>query len=366
MREFLRAAAAGIMMAALVCASSEAAEKEPPPDPDLGTDIVHAVAFQDQLWVLGESSGNGSQGGALVSFMLSDGDRKLRLRGAVSLEKTGGRLFALTSDGPFEWKDGKFAALTAPALKAGETPTGLLAVGDRLGLETSAHLFVLEGTDWRVLTTFKRVAPPKGAFSMDALGPYASAKGMTASAKTLYTGFNHGEWGGGLGYRDLSSGATGNVRDTTETPSDGRPQSGVDDNINAIIADPARDDCAIVASGLIHFMASGRLLRACGDTATLLFSYTPPKSAPESRVIDDLSEAFFGLVPAKDGFWAVSNAAVYRFGSSGQPQRYVLSRYEPWHGLWINRETPGALVLVTEINRRFSVNSGTPLIVPLD
>jgi len=46
MREFLKVAAAG-MIAVLVCASSAAAEKEPPPDPDLGTDIVHAVAFQD-------------------------------------------------------------------------------------------------------------------------------------------------------------------------------------------------------------------------------------------------------------------------------------------------------------------------------
>lgn len=83
-------------------------------------------------------------------------------------------------------------------------------------------------------------------------------------------------------------------------------------------------------------------------------------------MLNDVSEAFFGLEPAKDGFWAVSNAAVYRFGSSDRPQRYVLSRLEPWHGLWIDRETPGALVLMTEINRRFSVNGGTPLIVPLD
>jgi hypothetical protein len=364
MRKILEIVASATM-AAFFCAPAVAAEKEPPSDPDLGTDIVRAIAFQDQLWVLGESSGNGSRGGALVSFTLSDGSRTLRLRGAMALEKTGGRLFALTSDGPLEWKDGKFAALPALTVKSGDVPTALLAVGDRLGLETSANLFVLDEAGWRVLTTFKRVAPPKNAFSADVLAPYASAEGMPVSAATLYTGFNHGEWGGGLDYRDLKTGVVGSVRDTTAAASQGKPQS-VDDNINAIIADPAHDDCAIVAAGLIHFMASGRLLRACGDTATLFFSSTPPKSGPDSRTIDDLSEAFFGLVRARDGFWAVSNAAVYRFGSSGQPQRYVLSRFEPWHGLWINRETPGALVLVTEINRRFSVNNGTPLIVPLD
>ena len=349
------------MLMALFCVPAAAAESKPPADPDLGTDIVRAIAFQDQLWLLGESSGNGSRGGALVSFMLSDGSRKLRLHGAISMEKVGGHLFALTPDGPVEWKDSAFAPLPALPLKSGEIPHSLLAAGNRLGLETSERLFALDGAEWRVLSVFKRQAAPKGAFSMD---EHESAKGMPASTKTVYTGFNHGEWGGALSYRDLATGTAGRVRDASSATSD---NPFVDDNINAIIADPVRDDCAIVAAGLIHFLASGRLLRACGDTATPFFTAKPPpKSDPQGITIADASEAFFGLVPAKDGFWAVSDAAVYHFGSSGTPQRYVLSRFTPWHGLWINRETPGALVLVTEVNRRFSVNNGTPLIVPLN
>jgi hypothetical protein len=356
----------------LLCASSVADDAQPPPsDPDLGTFIVTAAAFDGNLWVLGAPPSKDEAGGALVSFGLADGARQLRISNALALQKTGGRLVVLVATGPKhyalrEWVHGAFVDLPLPTTD--EPPDQLLSMGDAVGMMAGGALFKLEGRNWQ--TVWRDTAPadnrpPPGAVPMSAFGPYAQVVGVPASGSSIYSGFNRGEWGGGFDRLDLATGKARGIENSGKAP-DGEAiyNSGLDP-VNAIISDPANRDCVIVAVGLMHFMASGRLLRACGDDASIAFD---PVTQEEGRTGNTIyhSEAFFGLVPAKEGYWAVSNAAVYRFGMSGAPNRFLLTHFAPWHGLWISREAPGALVLVTEINRRFSVNNGTPLIVPLD
>lgn len=132
-----------------------------------------------------------------------------------------------------------------------------------------------------------------------------------------------------------------------------------------IIGDPFNRNCVIIAIGLNHLgLSNGKLLRACGTA--LSPEYDTPIAS--SFVLDLFggSDAFFDLVREKDGYWAVSNLAVYHFGTVGGPKRYELKSYTPWHGLWVSRDVPNVLVLGTSENGRFSANSGTPLVVPLN
>jgi hypothetical protein len=352
-----------------VVSAARADETAPPPDPDLGTQIADAAVLDDQLWVLGPQL-DSNHGGAVVSFALSDGTRQLRMaNGIAALKKVGERLFILCPgdrDKPIqEWKGGAFVPLKALNLKKGERPDGLLTIGDRLGVETPASLFVLDGEAWKKLYSFPGFTPPKDAFSADAFGLRLDTRGMPASATSLYTGFNQGEWGGGLSRIDLSNGKVNGIESSEKGPDGYGLYDPSLDPVNAIISDPDRNDCVIVAVGLIHFEASGKLLRVCADQVSLRYSNVVGTKGYSGKTIYN-SEAFFGLVPAKDGFWAVSDAAVYRFGPSGDPKRLIFSKFELWHGLWIDREVDGVIVLVTEINRRFSVNGGTPLIVPIN
>jgi hypothetical protein len=241
----------------------------------------------------------------------------------------------------------------------------LFDAGGRPGVETKAGMFRLDASGWRTLKRYG--PPPPGAFSADVFGPSQSAHGMPSSGTAIYSGFNQGEWGGGFDWDDLTTGKGAALKDTRPNAS-GREtiyDSGLDP-VNAIIADPFNKDCVIAAVGLIHFEASGRLLRACGDTLSVVLDPFACHPAYDGKPFCTETEAFFGLVPEKSGYWAVSNRAIYRFGAAPEPQRFTFTKFEPWHGLWVSREAPGVLVLITEINRRFSVNSGTPLIVPLD
>lgn len=363
-----------IATALLLCAvfvAARADEAEPPADKDLGLNIVAAAAFDGSLWVLGAPRDDHHAGGALVSFNLVDGARQLRIAAnVIGLQKIGNRLVALVAESRDryslkEWKAGAFVALPTLPLKRGNRPEIVLPVGNAIGVLATHRLYILHDTAWQSLPIDDNKPPPPDAFPIESLGPFTEAAGITPSGHSIYFGTNQGEWGGSLGRRDLVANKSSAIENRDKAP-DGRAiyDSGLDP-INAIIGDPVNPDCVIAAVGLIHFEASGRLLRVCGDTASIALNKLESSKNDSDQIVYN-SEAFFGLVAAKDGYWAVSNAAVYRVSNSGESQRYILSQFDHWHGLYVSREAPGALVLLTEVNRRFSVNNGTPLIVPLD
>jgi hypothetical protein len=136
------------------------------------------------------------------------------------------------------------------------------------------------------------------------------------------------------------------------------------DPVNGIVADPGNPNCIIAAVGLIHFMSSGRVLRVCGDKVEVVFENLIPQEVNGNKFNE--SEAFFGLVPAKGGYWAVSDSCVYRFHASGMPDRFDFPKLESWHGFELSRAIPGTIVLSTDMNWQFSVSGYTPLIVALE
>ena len=342
-----------VLVTGLIFGFANAESAEPEADPDLGTYITAAVATPGELWVLGGER-------KLVTFNLESGARQLRLTGAIDLQKYNGRLLVLREVDHraqvLEWKDGSFVAASAlQSLSDGETARALIAMGKTVGIVTTRSMYLYRNTTWiRVLPHM----PHEGDYRFR---PDASlTTGTPKSGSSIYLGLNQGEWGGALDRVDV---ATGHVTAVVDTASPDQGEGRIEP-VTSIIADPVRPDCVMVGIGVVHFLPFGKLVRACGDAQSDFFH--PARSAEVNGRTVKIEEAFFGLVPARDGFWAVSSDAIYHFGSEGEPKRFILNNPKPWHGLWVSRDVPGALVVYTEINRRFSVNSGTPIIVALD
>ncbi len=82
----------------------------------------------------------------------------------------------------------------------------------------------------------------------------------------------------------------------------------------------------------------------------------------------EMTEAFFGLVPAVDGgFWAITSEALYHFGADGtKKHEYALPELKPVSGTYLSRELPGVIVVRTDANWAVSVSGYTPLLIPLE
>ncbi|HXC56444.1 MAG TPA: hypothetical protein VNU97_14195 [Rhizomicrobium sp.] len=354
------------LLAVLAC-GAPADNAAPPPDPDLGTDIVAGAAMDGSLFLLGEGSDR-SRAGTLVSFRLSDGARTIQLRNVIAIHKAGEHLWAFAKTAQpqlyrlMEWRNGAFAGVSTIAFGWRNTPLALTDIAGHPAVLGTRSVRRFDGAAWQNV-----------GFDDDTSNPtwgYASV-GAPAAGRYLYIGFNRGEWGGGLKRVDLASGKVEVIENHAHAA--GSMSSVLEsdlDPVQAIIPDPARNDCVLIAIGLVHMMASGRVDRVCGLEASIVFDPVKINQYPGGNLADE--QAFFGLIATGNGYWAASDEGVYHFGPPWEPgpvpepEKFPFGKFEFWHGLWVTRGVPGAIVLVTEINRHFSVNGGTPLIVPLD
>lgn len=323
------------------------------PDRDLGTQITVATVADGKLWL--------TNGEALVSFALADGTRTTHFKdGVAAMTKSAGRLWVLKSQAGtyrlLEWKDSRFAV----------GPSFVPAKDERVFAMTATAAGPVI-----VSTHMVRVATDTGLRSVvlasNPTGPMPGGivtVGAPETGGTVYVGVNRGEWGGGLTRIDLATGAVDKIEDVKRFVFNGMVLDKVMDDITAVIADPLHKDCVIVAAGEIHFLVSGRVLRVCGTKASLVFTQIR-KQTINGRTIE-MQEAFFGLAPARDGFWATGTGCAYRFQGAKPPQQLDCPELEDWHGIQLTRALPGIVLVATEANRRFSLSGTTPLIASLE
>jgi hypothetical protein len=134
-----------------------------------------------------------------------------------------------------------------------------------------------------------------------------------------------------------------------------------------VIPDPQKKDCILAAVGLVHMLEHGRILRVCGRDVSLVFEKTYNMENFKGEKWE-MSEAFFGLVPAVDGgFWGITSEALYIFAADGaKKQEYALPKLKPVSGIYLSRELPGVIVVRTDANWAVSVSGYTPLLIPLE
>jgi hypothetical protein len=342
-----------IALSPLAASGGGAADQsEPALDPDVGESIINAVAYGGRLWILGDARSTNFS--ALVSFSLNGADRRLEFpNGVVSLVNEGKHLWILRACGTpgeyslLEWRDNAFGLLGRIRLADAEALLAMTAIGGQPVVVSNRAIYVLaQDGGW----TATRLQPSLGAeFSFG-----FTAVAASSSAQALYVGVDRGEWGGDLKRINLTTGAVDEVSEA----------SGPLDPVNAVIPAPDDPDCVIVAVGLVHMASSGRLRKVCGTNVSDVLDRI---SAIKQGFDDyDLAEAFFGLGASGNGYWAVSNRALYHFGGNVAPSRAELPKAKLWNGLIHSIVDANVVILFSGRNRRFSLSGYTPIVIPLE
>jgi hypothetical protein len=179
----------------------------------------------------------------------------------------------------------------------------------------------------------------------------------------LYVGFERGEWGGGLFRIIRSSGAVIEVqRNDSKDLCAGLLNTSCDP-VNAIVPEPGKPDCVVVAIGLEHLgLSHGRLVQVCGDRVEPFYN-----EAYETHLFDRPTIAtvpFYGLGRQADILWAVSDKKIYRFESGRLVSSVPLPNFKTTGGISISFDSPQFLVLETDINAKAAVSGYVPMLVP--
>ena len=332
-------------------------------DPVLGERIAKGVALKGRLWLRGTMGKNarGDRSGGLVSVGLADQSRKVHFEvGTLDLEKDGDDLWVLRRSASSQqkfivsiWKKDAFEDVGRFESAGSDVPFALLLSGGIPTVVSERTVRVMSPDhSWRSVSL-------KGNFRLGVQAAIAKPR----VGGSIYVGMNMGEWGGGLQRVDTTTGEITKVERRDDKGLCSGPLNSDCDPVTGVIADPQKSDCVLATVGLVHlFRSDGRLLRVCGDRVTLV-----SEEQTEGNSGSKQTEAFYGLVPADSGFWAITWRAVYHFGPDGkQDKQYPIPKLKPFSGIHLSREIPGVIVVRTDVNWAVSTSGYTPLVVPLD
>jgi hypothetical protein len=114
----------------------------------------------------------------------------------------------------------------------------------------------------------------------------------------------------------------------------------------------------------------------CGATVRRLYvrawqwsQFGKAKTEPPSdqdRQDQDIypSEAFFGLTRQGDRLWAAGTDGIYEIGRDSGVRVRPLPPFKQVGDFYVSFDLPGLVLVLTHINRRFSVSGAAPILVP--
>ena len=308
--------------------------------------IVSVAYAEHRLWVLGED-------GKLVSIDLDGGERRIEMAaGVVAIAKWRGEVWVLRRQGAANTRAavryevlvrrrGRFAALTPLTAPGNAGPIGLAPSPGGPILTGQLSIWTLpEGAArWRQI----RLRALTNRLPFGSATTAASLDG-----RSLFVGWNRGEWGGSLTRIDVAS---------------GRQTSREREPVTGLAPDPDNPACVLASFGLNHMIALGRVGRACGDELKTVLEIKPAKGPGIPPTMEE-SEPFFGLAADSNGVWAVSYRALYRLNGAASPMRYPIGDWTEVGGVQISRPADGAILVLTGVNAHKSLSGDTPLVVP--
>jgi len=201
------------------------------------------------------------------------------------------------------------------------------------------------------------------------------------TADQVFLGLNLGEWGGGLRRIDRRTGKVTVVEKNASGELCGGPLNTDCDPVNGIAIVPWKPSCVAAAIGLVHFSPHGRIVEICGDDVRRLYfkaHESPPirglRSSP-NREEEEQAElkrtgepretvAFFGLARVKDELWASGIDGLYRVAGEQAVTTEPLPRFKAIGNVSVGYDLPGAILVLTAVNRRLSISGNVPLLVP--
>lgn len=323
----------------LVCTSARAQDEVEPP---IGIRVLGGVAAEGQVWLWT------AQGG-LAAVNPSDNRIAVRYNSGVSSAFADGRGLHV-----LRWRGRSWAVTTLHGGSSSETPA----------LRAPSHIrplaFFGDGAAFLVLTERVLFRFEGGRWSSKRLrGGFALFRGGTASTvrvdRTLYIGWNAGEFGGSIQRLNIDSGRL-------ESPHMTLP-------VTAMVADPERPGCAIASMGVSHIGDSGEIDRICGrrlERVLVVPATVPPRAAPgEAQEINlDTAEPFWGLAITRGVVWTVGSLGLRRLDRlNDEPVQFP--QLAEVGGIPMSFAAPGLLILQTDLNAERSLSGETPLMIGL-
>ncbi len=293
------------------------------------------------LWIRGE--------GLTASNYASHASTTIFKDGVIDIEKVNGKLFVLRRERPagrnysIEVMDGVSPRSIANFQAGeGETPAGLVVASDAIlavGPNAIRH-FSLSSGSWRTVATHRTVDLPG-----------RPTYGGPRKGTSYYAGYNGGEFGGDLDRIDSETGVPAIVPCGDE-------RFWLCGPVTGIIADPWRDDCVVVSTGMIHMgLTEGGVYEVCGTKARALYGTQAHRPALP----------IFGLAPAKGGFWAVTQGKALWFSAATvEPDVLALDAYRHVGDLQIDDHRRDIVAVLSILNQSHSMSGLTPLLASRD
>ena len=337
----------------------------------LGERVMGGAAFGSELWLF-------NQDGKAVSFRLADWRPTLRSSSGVAALGSAGKSMVALIAPAFDWRAdhqpaGRFRLASYSQggwayggwqdYSAGERPLALAVLSDRSIILGPKKLYSVQSDTGSVA-----VLPLSQAIKSG--GEFVTA--VTGDG-SMYVGINAGEFGGGLLRVRLSTGEVTNVEKRQDKELCSGPLNSACDPVTGLVPDLNRSGCVFASVGLSHWEWHGRVLRICGDRVETVFE---AKVLPvgerirrafssRARSFPPQTEPVFALAPAKDGFWAVTPRALYKW-RQGTVDRTAFPSLDPVHGLAVSKAVPGLVVTTTDANAAASLSGVTPLVFATD
>lgn len=128
------------------------------------------------------------------------------------------------------------------------------------------------------------------------------------------------------------------------------------DPVNGIAIEPWIDKCAIIAVGLVHFMALGRIVEVCDHRIHPVYSR---EYGPDNKS----TVPFFGIAAAGATLWAVGADGIYQIAPGGVEKVHSLPEFQKIGSVLVSFALPDVVLLLTNVNQRRSVSGSTPMII---
>ena len=334
MHRLNRLAAAALL--ATAAAASVAATLEPV-RPDQSDSVVDAVFAQGRLWLRMDD-------GRVAS--LARGETRMRREelperaSAMCVQKGEVVVVSAASTGVLHVRRHADAwAAHSDITLVNDDLIALACADDSVALVTRRHVVEFDGGK-----------PRTRRLSHDFPGMSGVVMAVHETPQSWFVGTNAGEWGGSLIRIDRQSAALAKLE-------------GLGGPVNAIVDDPGKPGCLVVAEGLIHFISSGRLIQVCDGEASTLYAAKANAEPMASGYVPDV--AFFGLAVDGDGLLAVAPGELHRLDAQRQAKVEKMPALHDVDGIGISFDVPGYALVSTRVNQRHSISGRTPMLVPL-
>lgn len=315
--------------------------------------ISRAVFAQDRLWLLQDDGSLVSLGPQETQARAENVSGKLldicKSHGTVAgLASAQGRWMLERRTGE-RWSHGVTVAPKGDTLVA----LGCTDGNDNITLVTNRRLLQLSGT---------------GSRSVDLKQPLQEPYGIGTAfvnGDVVWLGLNAGEWGGGLRRISRRDGAVQIIERNNSGKLCGGPLNSACDPVNGIVSSPWKNDCVVVAVGMVHFMSHGRIDQVCSGNGVRRLYFKALDPQPPHGTMDDgepsSTISFFGLARTGSTVWAVGIDGLYRFDADQNPQFYPLPRFQNRGGYRVSFQMPGVALVSTDVNQRLSMSGAVPI-----